>query len=57
MGDSGEAEMLPEDMLVVIAGDGLSRAATVKALCEEDGREMGETADWRLVRTGFLRRP
>ncbi len=39
------------------AGEGASRAETVNALCEDEGREIGEAADPRFVRTGFLRRP
>lgn len=36
----------------------MSRAATVSAVAEKPGREMGEDfADYRFVRTGFLRRP
>ena len=38
-----------------MAGDGTSRA--VKPLCEDAGRESGDVAEARLVRTGFLRRP
>lgn len=52
------AKMEPEEGAVEIPGDGMSRAATVSALAEEPGREMGEDmADCRFVRTGFLRRP
>ncbi len=40
-----------------IAGEGTSRAERVMALWEDEGRDMGEAKDWRLVRTGFLRRP
>lgn len=52
------AKMEPEEGAIDIPGDGISRAATVSALAEEPGREMGEDmADCRFVRTGFLRRP
>lgn len=52
------AKMEPDEGAVEMAGDGMSHATTVSALAEEPGREMGEdVADYRFVRTGFLRRP
>ena len=48
----GEGAPRKDDM----AGEGASRARTVRPLREEEGREMGEAADWRFVSTGFLRR-
>ena len=40
-----------------MAGEAASRAKTVRALRDEEGREMGEAADDLFVTTGFLRRP